>query len=400
MGKVFERKSPPPWVWGLFGVLSLLGGCWTNREECGEEAIPWMEDPRVADAVPLANGWHAGCAEVHLDWDSLVPKRPLYREEVHFLFLGPIKRPIGCRERFFIPPPKLHRLVGFWLDLVVQDPPSWLTEGVRVPVAYLWEESARGVTWGEGGSFSVPVWLEWLPVVERGGRKVLQGLWVMPFWGWHRFRFSGGERMWELWGDLPSSGQCWVTREVEIPGTLLEPSPGTEGPEVQGMASSLTSVASLLKKYGEPVAVLAYMWGEGGFYRLGEGRMRLPDGKYRGVWRLEWVERGESKGLNLGEAYLFVVIEVLEVAGGKVIRSEDRVVEVGDVWLPKLKYSAGSYSNIDRGIFYVFFYGDPELEDFKDPRKWCLKPSWWSGDCFFAPFPPTTVSVEEASGVP
>jgi hypothetical protein len=140
------------------------------------------------------------------------------------------------------------------------------------------------------------------------------------------------------------------------------------------------------------------MWGEGGIYRLGERRMRLPDGKYQGVWRLEWVGRGEPRRLNLGEVYLFVVIEMLEVAGGKVIRSEDRVVEVGYVFLPKLKYSAGSY--IDRGIFYDFFYGDPELEGLEDPRTWCLKPSWWSGDCFFAPFPPTTVSVEEASGVP
>jgi hypothetical protein len=221
----------------------------------------------------------------------------------------------------------------------------------------------------------------------------------MPFWGWHRFRFSGGERMWELWGDLPSSGQCWVTREVEIPGRLLEPSPETEGAQVQGMASSLTSVASLFKKYGEPVAVLAYMWGEGGFYRLGEGRMRLSDGKYQGVWRLEWVERGESKGLNLGEAYLFVVIEMLEVAGGKLIRSEDRVVEVGYVLLPKLRYRV--VGGFDRADFFDFFYGEPgREEDFKDPRKRCLRLSWWSGDCFFAPVPPTTVSVEEASGVP
>jgi hypothetical protein len=132
---------------------------------------------------------------------------------------------------------------------------------------------------------------------------------------------------------------------------------------------------------------------------MGAGRMRLPDGKYRGVWRFEWVGREEPRRLKLGEVYLFVVIEMLEVVDGKVIRSEDRVVEGEGVLLPRLRYnSAGRY--IDRGIYYDFSYGDPELEGLKHPRKWCLKPSWWSGDCFFAPFPPTTVSVEEASGVP
>jgi hypothetical protein len=272
-----------------------------------------------------------------------------------------------------------------------------LTEGVRVPVAYLWEESARGVTWGEEGSFSVPVWLEWLPVVERGGRKVLQGLWAMPFWGWHRFRFSGGERIWELWGDLPSSGQCWVTREVEIPGTLLEPSPGTEGAEIRVSASLLKSFTSersfsvekLLKDYGEPAAVLAYMWGEGGFYRLGEGRMRLPDGKYQGVWRLEWGVMAPSI-YSLGR-HVFAMVEV-EVVGGKVVRWEDGL-SFGGVKLPKLAYTA---SSLDRA---GLFYGHPEGREFWD-AVWCLKPDWWSGDCFFAPFPATTVSVEEASGVP